>query len=210
MLFTAGLDLVYQVITDAGYDQQVPQQRDSVNGQTQAERLMMRCCRACGVEKPLSDFYVNGQPNGARKQTCKECDKAKLREVRRLRSSGAIPPPKRQRRLETEAMWIESNLRGSCKSRGITLNLSLHEIDAFIHQPCYYCGGIDTRQMSRARIGRFNSIDRLDSNGDYTLSNVVSCCSMCNIMKNRYTPEQFVAQCRAVVANSHVWAKKCT
>lgn len=171
---------------------------------------MMRCCKACGVEKPLTDFYVNGQPNGARKQTCKECDKAKLKELRRLRTSGAIPPPKPKRRLETDAMWIESNLRGSCKSKGKTLNLSLHEIDAIIHQPCYYCGGIDTRQMSRGRTGRFNSIDRLDSNGDYSQNNVVSCCARCNIMKNTFTPAEFVAQCRAVVANSQVESQKST
>jgi hypothetical protein len=107
-------------------------------------------------------------------------------------------------------MWIESNLQGSCKSKGKTLNLSLREIDAIIHQPCYYCGDIDTRQMSRGRTGRFNSIDRLDSNGDYSRNNVVSCCARCNIMKNKFTPEEFVAQCRAVVANSQVEAQKST
>lgn len=167
---------------------------------------MMRSCKACGVEKPIGDFYPNGQPNGARKKTCKECDKSKLKVVRELRKSGAIPPPRPQRRLETEAMWIQSNLRGSCKSKGKILNLSIDEIDTIIHQPCFYCGGIDTRLMSGGRNGQFNSIDRLDSSGDYSPNNVVSCCSMCNIMKNRFSPVEFVAKCRAVVANSQVGA----
>jgi hypothetical protein len=176
----------------------------------QADHPIMRRCKACGVEKPLTAFYVNGQPNGARKKTCKECDKAKLKEVRRLRSVGSIPPKKPRKRLETNAEWIESNLRGSCKSKGRALTLSLDEIDVIIHQPCYYCGGIDTRQLSRGRTGRFNSVDRLDSNGDYSPSNVVSCCAMCNIMKNRFTPEEFVAQCQAIVANSQAAARKNT
>jgi hypothetical protein len=169
---------------------------------------MTRCCKACGVEKPLSDFYVNGQPNGARKKTCKECDKAKLKETRSLRGIGAIPPPKVRKRLETNAEWIESNLRGSCKSKGKVLQLSLHEIAAIIQQPCYYCGGIDTRKMSRGRSGLFNSIDRLDSSGDYSPTNAVSCCSMCNIMKNRFTPKEFLAQCRAIVVHSQIKAQK--
>lgn len=171
---------------------------------------MMRFCKACGVEKPLTDFYINGQPNGARKKTCKECDKAKLKEVRRLRSAGSIPPTKPRKRLETNAEWIESNLRGSCKSKGRTLNLSLDEIDAIIHQPCYYCGGIDTRQLSRGRTSRFNSIDRLDSNGDYSPGNVVSCCGKCNIMKNRFTPEEFIGQCIAIASHSQVGTQKST
>lgn len=171
---------------------------------------MVRSCKVCGVEKPLGDFYPNGLPNGARKKTCKECDKSKLEKVRELRKLGAIPPPRPQRRLETDAMWIESQLLGSCKSKGRTLNLSIDEIDAIIHKPCFYCGGIDTRVMSRGRDGHFNSIDRLDSNGDYSPNNVVPCCAMCNIMKSTFTPVGFVAQCRAVAANSQVGTLRTT
>jgi len=208
LLPTALLEMLHVVILDAGYNPVVPYHRHSVDRSAQVGCPMMRCCKACGVEKPLTDFYVNGQPNGARKKTCKECDKAKHKEVRRLRSIGSIPPKKTRQRLETNAEWIESNLRGSCKSKGRTLLLSLDEIEVLIHQPCYYCGGIDTRQLSRGRTGRFNSIDRLDSNGDYSLSNVVSCCAMCNIMKNRFTPEEFIAKCREIVANSHAPTRK--
>mgnify|MGYP006282348899 CR=1 FL=1 len=210
LLSTAGLEMLHEVIRVDEYDPAEPFHRYFADRNAKADHSMMRRCKACGVEKPSTDFYVNGQPNGARKKTCKECDKAKLKEVRRLRSVGSIPPKKPKKRLETNAEWIESNLRGSCKSKGRELKLSLDEIDVIIHQPCYYCGGTDTRQLSRGRTGRFNSIDRLDSNGDYSPSNVVSCCAMCNIMKNRFTPEEFVAQCQAIVANSQAAARKNT
>lgn len=51
-----------------------------------------------------------------------------------------------------------------------------------ITSPCAYCGSI---------LEELNGLDRIDSNKEYTLDNVVPCCKWCNYAKNSMTVEEF-------------------
>jgi len=54
--------------------------------------------------------------------------------------------------------------------------------------PCYYCGdNIET-------IG----LDRLNNTKGYSLDNIVSCCTPCNMMKNNNTEDDFIARCKKI------------
>ena len=69
-------------------------------------------------------------------------------------------------------------------------DLTQKEFKSFWQKPCYYCGGeIKT-------IG----LDRIDSEKDYTLDNLVPCCKWCNIMKNNYTKEEFIKHCKKITS----------
>jgi hypothetical protein len=60
--------------------------------------------------------------------------------------------------------------------------------------PCFYCGEIGLRQLTHRKKSftvKLNGIDRVDSKIDYIVSNVVSCCSNCNFLKNRYPQKEF-------------------
>lgn len=72
------------------------------------------------------------------------------------------------------------------KLRRINWELTFEEYTSLIFLPCYYCNNELGEPVKRSC-----GLDRLDSNIGYILSNVVSCCSLCNTIKNdRLTPEE--------------------
>lgn|SRR3990167_3061709 len=79
--------------------------------------------------------------------------------------------------------------RSGAKRRGFTFNFTVKEFESLVSRPCYYCGG------------NSYGIDRLDSNVGYLKENCVSCCKMCNRMKNIFSTTNFVDQCKKIVMN---------
>ena len=78
------------------------------------------------------------------------------------------------------------------KHRKIDFDLTLEEFQRFWKVPCNYCGGeIKT-------IG----LDRMDSGIGYCLSNVVSCCIVCNKMKSEKNREEFLGLCKRIIENT--------
>jgi hypothetical protein len=69
-----------------------------------------------------------------------------------------------------------STYKSCAKQRGIAWELSLEQFQSFWQAPCNYCGG------EIATIG----IDRIDSSIGYQSDNCVSCCSVCNKIKNDF------------------------
>ena len=69
------------------------------------------------------------------------------------------------------------------KRKGLIFEFTLDEFSKIINKSCYYCGEDGY------------GIDRIDSSVGYLKDNCVSCCSMCNYMKNNYTEEEFIGQC---------------
>lgn len=78
----------------------------------------------------------------------------------------------------------------STTNRGIEMILSYDEWASFQNKPCFYCGDIS------------GGIDRIDSNGIYELSNCVTACANCNIMKNS-TPLPIFLHKTKLIASRH-------
>ena len=65
---------------------------------------------------------------------------------------------------------------------------------AIVERPCFYCG-------KESGNGHFNGLDRTDSGlRVYSVGSVVSCCGTCNIMKYRWSVEEFLGHCVRVAA----------
>ena len=78
------------------------------------------------------------------------------------------------------------------RSRRLVFDLTFEQFMTFWQKPCFYSGhAIET-------IG----LDRVDNSLGYTLSNVVSCCAVCNVMKMAWPGDFFIAHCRQVFLNS--------
>lgn len=60
-----------------------------------------------------------------------------------------------------------------------------------VNKKCFYCGGMNKRCI-RENVYNINGIDRIDSNGDYSIDNVVPCCKNCNYAKNSLTQKDFL------------------
>lgn len=61
-------------------------------------------------------------------------------------------------------------------------------IEHLMEMDCSYCGGPG------------GGIDRLDSNMNYKIGNIVPCCSICNMSKNVLSPEEFLRRCKKIQA----------
>lgn len=84
-----------------------------------------------------------------------------------------------------------SNYKSQAKRAGREFVLTYEEFMRFWGQKCDYCG----------EIVKTIGLDRLDSSKGYSLTNVVSCCIICNIMKKDLMPDDFVNHCKKIVDN---------
>mgnify|MGYP001565349624 CR=1 FL=1 len=66
--------------------------------------------------------------------------------------------------------------------------LSLKEIRNFFDKKCAYCG----EKIKGCRL------DRIDNDKGYIKNNIISCCSICNIMKGKLTKKEFIKKCKKV------------
>lgn len=86
---------------------------------------------------------------------------------------------------------IYNNYINNCKKVGRSFELTVDEVSEIVHNDCSYCGSEPTITNSRYPYP-LNGIDRVDSSQGYNLSNVVTCCTMCNMMKKDLTQEVFL------------------
>jgi len=83
--------------------------------------------------------------------------------------------------------------RSSYITTSKTHSLTHKQFEEIVRNPCHYCG-----KKHRPPI-HYNGLDRLDSTKRvYTQSSCVSCCGTCNIMKGRFTEEEFLDHCLRV------------
>jgi hypothetical protein len=77
------------------------------------------------------------------------------------------------------------------RDKRINFELSIDNFETITKNPCYYCGIIQERG--------FNGIDRMKSNEAYILENCVSCCKMCNHIKNTLSTDVFIKKVEHIV-----------
>lgn len=135
----------------------------------QYKRSYFKCkCNRCG-----SITVVRADRFGKGKYIPKSCSNC----INDLQKEIADKKYKKDRPDRYRIMSIKSN----AKSRHYNIELTDEEIKKLLHQPCYYCGE-----------DYANGIDRVDSNKNYTKDNCVSCCFICNRMKNKYSLNTFL------------------
>lgn len=89
--------------------------------------------------------------------------------------------------------------KSNAHKRNHEFKLSFEEFDDLISGNCIYCGNepVENKRFynrsykSQPQL-KYNGIDRIDSNNGYTLNNTASCCSVCNLMKNILSKEDFL------------------
>lgn len=84
-----------------------------------------------------------------------------------------------------------SKLKSSAKTRGIFIDLSLKQYEEFFNLNCHYCD----------KVNETHGLDRIDNTKGYTIGNVVSCCKICNTMKNNMTYQDFISHIRNIIRN---------
>lgn len=95
---------------------------------------------------------------------------------------------RKARKYKTDAVFLFREYKRGAKKRDIFFGLTPVTFAATASMACYYCGSHEC----------LNGIDRIDSTKGYTEDNIVPCCSMCNYMKQDYTHEEFIEQCKRI------------
>ena len=107
----------------------------------------------------------------------------------------AHPEIQREWRKKNPAKNRYSLFRGLAKYRGIECYLSFEEWFKIVKSPCAYCGDID--------LSGFNTVDRIDSCLNYSLSNCTSACIVDNIAKSTRSPAEYKAHSKRVVNHDY-------
>lgn len=91
-----------------------------------------------------------------------------------------------------------NDYKTNAKGRNIKFELSTREFLLVIGNKCHYCGNTNLNNQ----IG----IDRIDSNIGYKITNVVSCCKVCNYTKNKFSLDDMIRKINAI-SNSDKFIK---
>lgn len=81
------------------------------------------------------------------------------------------------------------------KHRNISFNLTQDDFKEIIFKPCYYCGDeprIEYKMKYKNQSIKHSGVDRINPNLGYIKSNIVPCCTMCNISKNDHTLDEWM------------------
>jgi hypothetical protein len=92
---------------------------------------------------------------------------------------------------------------GQYKNRALKKNLPFElteeEFRELILKNCVYCGKEPSNLVKHEKdFMIYNGIDRVDSSKGYTVSNSVSCCGVCNLMKRSMSCEDFLNHVRRI------------
>jgi hypothetical protein len=168
----------------------------------QNEGGIWKCKCDCGKEKNIKGYSLQ---NGRTKSCGCLFKESHLKSAKNKRKFGEYT-------INTEY----SNYKSSATHRKLG-SLSKDEWLNIVFLPCYYCGDIDIRNRAKydsnkiKLIGtvysledierysvKMNGIDRIDSEKPYSIKNSVSCCGMCNWMKNHFPQQDFLNKIRQI------------
>jgi hypothetical protein len=145
-------------------------------------------CRRCGEKYPRHGdyFYAAKQYRDGLDIYCVLCRRVIRREWYRKNHAKCIT------QNQTPAAKFQGYKNGA-RQRGMAFSLTIDDFMELWQAPCAYCG---------AEIPTIG-IDRIDSKKGYFRENMVSCCELCNRMKQHLSVSTWLEHVKKIVANNH-------
>jgi hypothetical protein len=124
------------------------------------------------------------------KGTCRKCADKKRRESFT------------QKNKESLIKNIRNSYKKNALQRGYSFELSDNYFTDLIFSNCYYCNVTPNNKIKKGNKSIcYNGVDRKDNNDNYTESNCVPCCGKCNIMKNKWSHDDFLSHITKIINN---------
>ena len=108
--------------------------------------------------------------------------------------------------LESDISKYEAGFRAvlrvynySAKERGLEFGLDRETFEHLTTSNCTYCGIEPLQFQTRFSEFKYNGIDRVDNTKGYILENCVSCCKLCNRMKDVLSVEDFKSHINKII-----------
>jgi hypothetical protein len=87
-------------------------------------------------------------------------------------------------------------------TRGYLFNLTDKAFENYLFSTCYYCGIQPNNKITRGNKSiYYNGIDRKDNSLGYLDDNCVTCCGKCNMIKNKYSHDDFLQHLKSIIKN---------
>ena len=157
--------------------------------------MATKICNKCNITKDTSDFYKDIKSTDGIKHACKFCGSIQDKIWRSANKEKFITS-----RRTADKTWRQtlsgkySQYKRGAKERNIEFHLSKNEFITFWNNPCFYCN------KNITTIG----IDRVDSKLGYSISNCVSCCTTCNMMKLDKSEKEFYESMIAILRHKNI------
>lgn len=143
---------------------------------------------------------------GKRSWKCQcECGKTSIVETSRLRNGhtrscgcrmGYGPKDHlRKPKGHSNKNTLIASYRNNAKRRGHLYTLTLEQATRLFEDKCHYCGTPPSRIINKPGTNGayvYNGIDRIDNSQGYEMSNVVTCCWLCNNKKADMNYNEFL------------------
>lgn len=177
---------------------------------------VVKTCRVCGESKLLSEFGKDNSKTSGIKSSCKSCNNSNIKVWREKNKEYRLSYDKQYYSDNKEKISVKNQKRytnltldekfdqlvktaGKRKNKNCFITVE-HLRDVWQRQEglCAY-----TKLPLTSEGHQLNtvSLDRVDSNKDYTVDNIQLVCVPINRMKLDYTEDQFIELCRLVTHN---------
>jgi len=124
------------------------------------------------------------------KNQCKDCKSKIIRET--------ITESHKKTLIRT----IYGSYKKNAISRGYSFDLDLEYFENLIFSNCHYCGCEPNNKTIRNYKHLFyNGVDRKDNLIGYNEKNCVTCCGRCNMMKNKFSYNDFINHIKNIINN---------
>lgn len=158
--------------------------------------VRLRClCHYCNNEKEMSAVNIK------KRNSC-GCQQRKSSEWKNI---GPKNMPWQLPSGEAARRNLEYQYKRGAKKRNLEYNLSEEQFTELVTGKCFYCGDKFTNsvkgQGKTSGDFHYTGIDRIDSSKGYTKENSVSCCWMCNNMKNTTHIDDFLSHIKKIYNN---------
>jgi len=157
--------------------------------------MKTRICMSCSKVKNIRNFYKKRQKHKKSGKTyyfytrkCKICYKIKVKKYRVKRKLYFRNYRNKWNTKNPQKVRFQS-YKGHAKETKREFNLTFTQFIQFWRKSCYYC----TSKIKT--IG----LDRVDNNKGYTINNIVSCCIICNKMKQNLSKTRFINHCKRII-----------
>jgi hypothetical protein len=92
------------------------------------------------------------------------------------------------------------------KNLNVNFNLSKEQFKNLIFSPCHYCSSDlsnirKVNNLTGNKVFKYNGIDRMNTNEDYTVENCVAACKNCNYAKRKLSYDDFINLAKKIAAN---------
>jgi hypothetical protein len=108
----------------------------------------------------------------------------------------------------TEASFnhLLRNYKQAARKRKHVFALTRKQFRRLTKLPCHYCSVAARQQHNRndhpnRQPYLFNGLDRIDNSVGYTITNVIPCCTICNMLRGSLTYHEFIKRISLIAQN---------